>query len=306
MGPTKTFVKKIITRGRSLLSGQDEGLSTQSENVPDPEVHVGRDVHAEREEEVEHTNEPQPARQVIQMVDVGQLQNNLMGMFEERFNDMSRDIATRSKKLAKKVDKKLQSRTKSIANRENREQYEFNVGILEHLEELETMRDMEGVGRRVTNKIADLKEDIEYRNKLILIADSSESTWDTVQEYKKRDLADDSDDEKKLRMAENRAKRMRLARPGQGASRFRPRAPSATIVGPQQIFTNNTSQPIAVPLMPNVQQATFRPPTAFGSAPFLQASQVRHPVPRDICLTCGESGHWSYQCPRRYQARGGG
>ena len=306
MGPTKTFVKKIITRGRSLLSGQDEGSSTQSENVPDPEVHVGRDVHAEREEEVEHTNEPQPARQVIQMVDVGQLQNNLMGMFEERFNDMSRDIATRSKKLAKKVDKKLQSRTKSIANRENREQYEFNVGILEHLEELETMRDMEGVGRRVTNKIADMKEDIEYRNKLILIADSSESTWDTVQEYKKRDLADYSDDEKKLRMAENRAKRMRLARPGQGASRFRPRAPSATIVGPQQIFTNNTSQPIAVPLMPSVQQPTFRPPTAFGSAPFLQASQIRHPVPRDICLTCGESGHWSYQCPRRYQARGGG
>ena len=175
---------------------------------------------------------------------------------------MSRDIATRSKKLAKKVDKKLQSRTKSIANRENREQYEFNVGILEHLEELETMRDMEGVGRRVTNKIADMKEDIEYRNKLILIADSSESTWDTVQEYKKRDLADDSDDEKKLRMAENRAKRMRLARPGQGASRFRPRAPSATIVGPQQIFTNNTSQPIAVPLVPNVQPSLFR---IFGS-----------------------------------------
>merc|ERR1719494_1026680 len=152
------------------------------------------------------------------------------------------------------------------------------------------MRDMEGVGRRVTNKIADMKEDIEYRNKLILIADSPESTWDTVQEYKKRDLADDSDDEKKLRMAENRAKRMRLARPGQGASRFRPRAPSTTVVGPQQIFTNNTSQPIAIPLMPNVQQATFRPPTAFGSAPFLQANQVRHPVPRDICLTCGESG----------------
>ena len=151
-------------------------------------------MHAEREEDDEPTNEPQTARQVIQMVDVEQLQNNLMGMFKERFNDMSRDIATRSKKLAKKVDKKLQSRTKSIANRENREQYEFNVGILEHLEELETMRDMEGVGRRVTNKIADMKEDIEYRNKLILIADSSESTWDTVQEYKKRDLADYPDD----------------------------------------------------------------------------------------------------------------
>ena len=70
------------------------------------------------------------------------------------------------------------------------------------------------------NKIADMKEVIEYKNKLILIADSSESTWNTVQEYKKRDLADDSDDEKKLRMAENRAKRIRLSRPDQGSSRF--------------------------------------------------------------------------------------
>ena len=54
------------------------------------------------------------------MVDVEQLQNNLMGMFKERFNAMSRDIATGSKKLAKKVNKNE-----------------------------ETMRDMEGVGRRV-------------------------------------------------------------------------------------------------------------------------------------------------------------
>ena len=65
----------------SLLSGLGEGSSILSEKVPELEVPVGRDVHAEREEDDEPTKEPQPARQVIQMVDVGQLQNNLMGMF---------------------------------------------------------------------------------------------------------------------------------------------------------------------------------------------------------------------------------
>ena len=68
MGPTKaSFVKKVITRGRSLLSGQSQGSSTQneSENVPEPDVPVGRDMHAEQEEHVEPTNEPEPARQVI-------------------------------------------------------------------------------------------------------------------------------------------------------------------------------------------------------------------------------------------------
>ena len=65
----------------SLLSGLGEGSSIQSKNVQDLEVPVRRDVHAEREEHDEPTNQPQPARQVIQMVDVGELQNNLMGMF---------------------------------------------------------------------------------------------------------------------------------------------------------------------------------------------------------------------------------
>ena len=100
MGLTKaSFVKKIITRRCSLLGGQGEGSSTQSENVQELDVPVGQDVHTEREEDDEPTNEPQPARQVIQMMDVGQFQNNLAGMFEERFNDMSRGIATRSKKI---------------------------------------------------------------------------------------------------------------------------------------------------------------------------------------------------------------
>ena len=117
------------------------------------------------------------------MVDVEHLQNNLWTCLKKNLT-IWREIATRSKKLALKVDKNLQSRTKAFANRENREQHDFNVGILEHLEELEIMRDMEGVERRARNKIADMKEDIEYRNKLILITDSSERTWDTVQEYK--------------------------------------------------------------------------------------------------------------------------
>jgi hypothetical protein len=46
---------------------------------------------------------------------------------------------------------------------------------------------------------------IEKRNKLIPFADKSPPGWTAVDEYQSDDLAEDSEDEKKLRAAERRA-----------------------------------------------------------------------------------------------------
>ena len=43
------------------------------------------------------------------------------------------------------------------------------------------------------------------RQKLILLADKSEFGWATVEEYKQHNLADDSEDEKRIHSAERRA-----------------------------------------------------------------------------------------------------
>lgn len=44
-----------------------------------------------------------------------------------------------------------------------------------------------------------------WGNKLIVIADSAEEGWEVVNESERRDLADDSDDDKRIRQAEARA-----------------------------------------------------------------------------------------------------
>ena len=44
------------------------------------------------------------------------------------------------------------------------------------------------------------------RQKHILLADNSEFGWSTVEEYKQHDLADDSEDEKRIYSAERRAR----------------------------------------------------------------------------------------------------
>jgi hypothetical protein len=53
--------------------------------------------------------------------------------------------------------------------------------------------------------INDIFRDIDIRSKHVRIADSSQEGWETVNEYRVNDIADDSDDEKKIRCAENRA-----------------------------------------------------------------------------------------------------
>ena len=50
---------------------------------------------------------------------------------------------------------------------------------------------------------------IKRRNKLILIADTSEAVWDTVQLYESNPIANDSDDESRINKTDNKALRKR-------------------------------------------------------------------------------------------------
>ena len=210
---------------RAASQESQETASQEQERVtlkPEPILCSSRDREESMEPVARPASQENESRPIIQMVDARQMQENLMGRMEERLDRMEREMTVSSKKLSKRVKRKLERSTKNLVNRENREQYDFAIGLLEQVEELK-------------NTLLDMKDDIENRIKNILTADSSEFGWDTVQELKKRDLVEDSDEEKKIRMAENRVKQARLSRGGgsQGQYKFRPRATSATFTQPQ-------------------------------------------------------------------------
>ena len=90
--------------------------------------------------------------------------------------------------------------------KENCKQFEFNV----HLEEILDSIDSEATNaERVRALVADAKQVIKRRQKLIRIADKSKDGWAVVEEYESDNLASDSADKKRLKKARNAAEKKR-------------------------------------------------------------------------------------------------
>ena len=96
----------------------------------------------------------------------------------------------------KKVKKEI-----VFKNESNKNQYLFNSEIVNDLEDLRRF----DVADRVSDTINNVLPKLKYRNKILLVADSSPGGWLTVSEYEKPLLGSDSEDERRLRQAEARA-----------------------------------------------------------------------------------------------------
>ena len=100
----------------------------------------------------------------------------------------------------------------------------LNSEVLEHVQSASTaLLASSPQVEKVLEELNKSEKKLSHCNKLILIADSSEQKWEVVSEYQRRDLADDSDDDKRIRQAEARAsQKRRRAQLTKTSSSFRP------------------------------------------------------------------------------------
>ena len=86
----------------------------------------------------------------------------------------------------------------------NKLQFEFNSSLLDSIDSASASL-LEGNLTRVNQELENVKTLLNKRDKTIRFADKSPAGWTAVEEYESDELADDSEDEKKLRSAEKRS-----------------------------------------------------------------------------------------------------
>ncbi|CAH3148188.1 unnamed protein product, partial [Porites lobata] len=132
--------------------------------------------------------------------------------FDKKLGALKRDIQDESCSNTDSVAEKLKEESKNTFRFEgNKKQFQFNSDLAEKMKSASV-----ALGKRkldlVKTHLEELDSDIKKRNKLIRLADKSAAGWDLVNEYLSDELASGSQDEKRIRRAEQRALRKRNQR----------------------------------------------------------------------------------------------
>ncbi|XP_021365071.1 uncharacterized protein LOC110457925 [Mizuhopecten yessoensis] len=160
--------------------------------------------------------------------------------------------------------------THKFAKKSCEDQFKFNSKVKAKLMEAERATQL-GPGAAVA-KITEGISFIDYRQKLVKLADTSEAGWRAVDEYVANPIASDSDDEKRMERATSKASRKLKAGKAKSGKGGRGRhAPYSRRWNGPMTSTEAVSNPD--------DRAPWR---------------AQRP---GLCHRCGKPGHWRLECP---------
>ena len=130
---------------------------------------------------------------------------SMKSLLDDSLNELKRSHADTADSHLKEIKKLKFDEPHRFKKRGNEDQYRFNLKVSDAIEEAK-----DAFSARQFDKVhASLEKGeklLTERQKHILLADKSDFGWSLIREYKRNDLAEDSDDEKKIIRAEARAR----------------------------------------------------------------------------------------------------
>ena len=126
-------------------------------------------------------------------------------LFQKSIDELKRSHVDSSDAQICEIKKLKMEEPRCFKKKANEDQFRFNAKIQDTLEETKEAAQANALDK-VKDSLRKGEDLLKERQKHILLADKSEYSWSTVQEYKKSKIADDSDDDKKMFKAEARAK----------------------------------------------------------------------------------------------------
>ena len=180
--------------------------------------------------------------------------------------------------LSAQKSKVLESSKVQLKFKGNKIQYEFNIEQLERVESA-LAKIEKGEIQSATDSLKKVVSEFKTRNKHIKLADKSEHGWKVVDEYKTEELAENSEDEKRIKSAIKSAAAKSKSKPRVNKNRAHPYYKKAPETYPNPDTRGNNFR-------------RYTPGYRYTSAS----------VNNDICFGCGKTGHWRRNCPATFKS----
>lgn len=192
--------------------------------------------------------------------------NRFQCYFDTKLDNLKRELVLEQDAASEKLTKKLKTSDYTFKKKGHKKQTDFNNELKEKLENADNaLTKVPPNVEKAREELRDGKQLVDNRNKLIRIADTSEAGWAAVDEYLENEVADDSDDDKRIKKAQYAAIRKQKNRKTKLPQQIK------TVVSGAGGSTGN-----------------------FRRFDWRRGQNMLHP--NDSCFFCGEIGHWRREC----------